>query len=105
MDILFSCPTKPKETGRHAEYSEQSRNETVFLCAEAMGDYVRFEIEVNVGAVDGDANDAGNDDAEKYYAQLAQVEVIDANIDDWKGFKEGVVDSVKLSVICKSWKS
>ena len=68
MDILFSCPTKPKETGRHAEYGEQSRNKTVFLGAEAVGDDVRFEIEVNIGAVDYDTNNAGDDDADEHYA-------------------------------------
>jgi hypothetical protein len=68
MDILFSCPTKPKKTGWHAEYSKQSRDETVFLGAEAVGDDVRFEIEVDVGAVDHDANNAGDDDADEHYA-------------------------------------
>jgi hypothetical protein len=67
MNIRFSCPTKPKETGRHAEYSEQSRNKTVFLGAEAMGDDVRFQIEVDVGAVYHDPNETGDDYGDKHY--------------------------------------
>jgi hypothetical protein len=67
MNIRFRCPTKPEETGWQAEYGKQSRNEAVFLGPEAVGDDVGLEIEVYVAAVDDDANDAGDDNADKHY--------------------------------------
>ena len=65
----------------------------MFLGAEAVLLDVGFEVEVDVGDVDTDADDAADDNADEDDAELADVEAVDADVDYGEGLEEGVVDT------------
>lgn len=49
---------------------------------------VGLEVEPDVGAVYGSADCTSDDDANEDYAELAEVEVVDVDVDEGKGFEE-----------------
>ena len=89
-----SCPVIGSTTYRREQRGgKQGGYESLFLRAQAVLLDVGFEVEVDVRYVDGDADDAADDDASKDNAQLADVEAVDANVDEREGLEEGVVDA------------
>lgn len=93
VDVGLRGPAEPENTRRHEGDGEQGRHEAVFLGAQAVALDVRFQVPVDVGAVDGDADDAADHDAGEDHAEFANVEAVDAEVDEWEGLEEGIVDS------------
>ena len=57
------------------------------------------EPEVEIGAIDDDAEQTCDDDAEKDNAEFAEVEAVHFVIDDGEHFEEGVVDAVDETAV------
>lgn len=94
MDGRVGRPGEDEEADDGAEDADQSGHEAVFLRAHAVGEDVRDEVEVEVGDVGGDAEDAGDEDAEEDDARLADAEAVHGAVDEGEDFEEGVVDCV-----------
>ena len=93
-DTWAGGPGEDEEAHGREEAGDQGRHEAVLLGAEAAGQDVGHEVEVQVEHVDGDADEAGNEDAGEEDADGAEGEVVVDGVDEGEDFEEGVVDAV-----------
>lgn len=94
VDVLPHGPAEPEHADRKEHGGEQGRHESVFLRTQPVLLDVGLEVEIDIAAVDGAADDAAHDDAQEDNTQLSDVEAVDANVRQGKGFKVRVVDAV-----------
>lgn len=93
-DVWACGPGEDEEAHGREEGGDQGRHEAVLLGAEAAGQDVGHEVEVQVEYVDGDADEAGDEDAGEEDADGAEGEAVVDGVDEGEDFKEGVVDAV-----------
>lgn len=94
VDVLPDGPSEPEHADRKEHGRKQSRHESVFLWTEPVLLDIGFEVEIDIAAVDGASDDAAHDDTQEDNTQLSEVEAVDANVRQRKGFKVRVVDAV-----------
>ena len=74
----------------------------MFLRAHPVLHDIRLEVPVQVGEIDDHADDAAHDNAGEDDAELADVEAVDADVDEGEGLEERVVDAVDVSACVRS---
>lgn len=94
MDATARRPCEEKQACWQKDNREQGGYQAVLLRAEAILLDVWLQIEPDVRAVHSDANDGADDDARKDDSLLAEVEAVDADIDEGERLKVRVVDAV-----------
>lgn len=94
VDALAGGPRKQEEADRGTKGCGKRRDQPALLDGEAELADARVHVEVEVAAVDGDAEDAGDEDAEEDEADLAEVHVVVDGVDEREDLEEGVVDAV-----------
>lgn len=93
-DVRAGGPGEDEEADGREEAADEGGDEAVFLGAEAVGEDIGHEVEVEVGAVDEDAEGAGDENAGEEDAQGAEGEAVVLQVDKGEDFEEGVVDAV-----------
>ena len=99
VDTGVGSPAKDEQAGSGSNDRDQSRSQPPFLCAETVLLHVGDQVEVQIGEVDDHGDDTGNDDAHKDQPGLSQIEAVHGAINEWKYFKEGVIDTVDQSSV------
>ena len=92
MDLAVGRPAEEKETNGDEEAADERGLEPVLGRAEALRSHLGIHDRVDVDAVDGDGDEDGDGDGEEGQTELADVEAVELEVDDWEGFEEGIVD-------------
>lgn len=87
MDGWPGSPGKNKEPKSRAKRGHESRDKTVFLGAEAELDDAWVHIKEDIGGVDADTGEAGDEDAEENEADLAEIHAIVDMVDEREGLE------------------
>jgi len=94
MNIGSSSPSEKEETDCWAETSEKCWHETRLLCSETVLEDIGDEEEVEVGHVDSDADEAGDENTSEDYTDHTERETIHGWIDQGEDLKERVIDTI-----------
>lgn len=94
VDRLAGGPGKDEQADGRAKGGGQRGREAALLDGQAEAADARVDVQVEVGAVDGGAEEAGDEDAEEDEPRLAEVHVVVDGVDEGEGLEEGVVDAV-----------
>lgn len=94
MDGRGCCPSEDEEADGGAEGGGESGYETVLLDREAEFLDTGYHVEGKVGDVDGDAEEAGDEDAEEDEADFADGHAVIYWVHEGENLEERVVDAV-----------
>ncbi len=94
MDVGVRRPGEEEEADGGAEHREEGGLQSRFLRPEAVFLDVGDQVEVEVGHVDRDPDQARHQDAQEHHADLAEREAVEDRVHQREDLEEGVVNPV-----------